>query len=263
MRKKAPVLRAIPSPTRRAGQASPSLLRQAPASPRGSAKRPVRRYDAHSAQSRPQSGAEPGSRGADLSTPLIPLTLRAMFRTRHPRRRSSGLPAALLLSVLAVLALACAPAQAREASELQYEPEVPTVPQEERPGGTHHGSNKGGSNGGNEDAEAEKGNVPGYGGSGGDNGSQGGGSHNGQGNQAPTGNGGQPEAGSVGSGVALGEGNKPTELGEKTSSVSDDGSSPLVPILIAIVVLAAISIGAYYYRQRRQGAGSSVSPKAS
>jgi hypothetical protein len=51
---------------------------------------------------------------------------------------------------------------------------------------------------------------------------------------------------------------------ENASNTSEGGSSsPLVPILIAIVVLAAISIGAFYYRQRRQGAGSSVSPKAS
>ena len=43
------------------------------------------------------------------------------------------------------------------------------------------------------------------------------------------------------------------------------GSSPLVPILIAIAVLAAISIGVVMMRQRRQrrGPGSSVSPKAS
>jgi len=48
-----------------------------------------------------------------------------------------------------------------------------------------------------------------------------------------------------------------------TSSTSDDGPSPLVPILIAIALLAAISIGSYLYRQRRQDHGSPVSPKAS
>lgn len=45
------------------------------------------------------------------------------------------------------------------------------------------------------------------------------------------------------------------------------GSSPLVPILIAIAVLAAISIGAVMLRQRRQrdggGSAPSISPKAS
>jgi hypothetical protein len=40
---------------------------------------------------------------------------------------------------------------------------------------------------------------------------------------------------------------------------SDDGSSPLVPILIAIAVLAAISIAAIMIRQRRQRDGSSPS----
>jgi hypothetical protein len=187
-----------------------------------------------------------------------------MLSTRRPHHRGLALPVVSLLSVLAVLALACSPAlaHAEEATGPVYEPDVPTVPQEESPGGAHPGK-KGSGNGGNEDVEAEKGNAPGYVGSGGDNGSKGGGSQGAQGNQGPTGNGGQPGSGSVGSGVALGEGNQPTELGEKTSSVSGDGSSPLVPILIAIVVLAAISIGAYYYRQRRQGAGSSVSPKAS
>ena len=46
---------------------------------------------------------------------------------------------------------------------------------------------------------------------------------------------------------------------------SDGGSSPLVPILIAIAVLAAISIGVVLYRQRRQGdpALRVSSPKAS
>jgi len=164
----------------------------------------------------------------------------------------------LLLSVLVALALACFPVLARaEATGPQYEPEVPTVPTEESPGGgSHHG---GPGNGG----QAEISNQPG-GGAGGGNGSQGGGSHNGQSNQGPAGNGEQPGGGSVGSGVALGEGNGPTELGEKASASAEDASSsPLVPILIAIVVLAAISIGAFYYRQRRQGAGSSVSPKAS
>jgi hypothetical protein len=44
--------------------------------------------------------------------------------------------------------------------------------------------------------------------------------------------------------------------GEPASSVSDSGgSSPLVPILIAVAVLAAISVGAVLVRQRRGSAG--------
>ena len=54
--------------------------------------------------------------------------------------------------------------------------------------------------------------------------------------------------------------------GTSTSQSSDGGSSPLVPILIGIVALAAISVGAVMYRQRRQRRGptaSAPSPKAS
>lgn len=46
---------------------------------------------------------------------------------------------------------------------------------------------------------------------------------------------------------------------------ADDGSSPLVPILIAIAVLAAISAAAVIIRNRRQGdePGAPASPSAS
>jgi len=49
------------------------------------------------------------------------------------------------------------------------------------------------------------------------------------------------------------------------SSQDSGGSSPLVPILIAIAALAAISIGVVMFRAKRQrGEGSSsVSPEAS
>jgi cobalamin biosynthesis Mg chelatase CobN len=46
-----------------------------------------------------------------------------------------------------------------------------------------------------------------------------------------------------------------------TTSAGDDSSSPLVPILIAVAVLAAISVGAVLYRQRR--GGGRFSPNAS
>jgi hypothetical protein len=48
------------------------------------------------------------------------------------------------------------------------------------------------------------------------------------------------------------------------ASSDDDGSSPLVPILIAIAVLAAISAAAVTMRNKRQSKpGAPVSPKAS
>jgi hypothetical protein len=48
-----------------------------------------------------------------------------------------------------------------------------------------------------------------------------------------------------------------TSTGVPASSESNSGggSSPVVPILIAVVVLAAISIGVVIYRQRKDGAG--------
>jgi hypothetical protein len=52
---------------------------------------------------------------------------------------------------------------------------------------------------------------------------------------------------------------------QSTTNSADDGSSPLVPILIAVAVLAAISIAALLIRQRRQrddGSSPSLSTKA-
>ena len=202
----------------------------------------------------------------DLSAPLIPLTLRAMPRTTHPRARSSARPVLLLLSVLAVLAMACFPslAAAEENSGIQYETDVPTVP-------SHEGSNipskkhSGGSDASNEaDNEATGSNTPGGVGSGGGNDSGAGGARADQGSQGAgggdgqTGNGSKPAGGDVGKAQELQTVSSPAD-----QSSDDGGSSPLVPILIAVVVLAAISVGAYYYRQRRQDPGSPVSPKAS
>lgn len=180
-----------------------------------------------------------------------------------PRARNSALPAVLLLSVLAVLAFACSPAlaHAEEASGPVYEPEVPTVPQEQGSGGGgHHNGSTGGGSGG---SPAEISNSPGQGGE--NPGATGGGSHRGQGSQGPEGGGGNSGGGSEGApqGKAGLSESRQLKPGENASSTEAESSSPLVPILIAIAVLAAISIGAFYYRQRRQGAGSSVSPKAS
>ena len=60
---------------------------------------------------------------------MIPLTLRAMNSIPHLQARSSARPSFALLSVLALLALACFPvlAQAEDASGVQYETAVPTV----------------------------------------------------------------------------------------------------------------------------------------
>lgn len=197
---------------------------------------------------------------------MIPLTLRAMHRTRHPRGLARTQPALLLVSVLALLALACVPALAQ--AETVYETEKTNIPEESKP--THHkpknnpetesssatASNKGGGgpNGGNSN------------GSGSGNASEGGASGAGDGGSKGQGN---PGSGSsTQSGTGGNQGNTPavegnTEVGKPASASHDSGSSsPLVPILIAIAVLAAISIGAVVYRQRRGRPGSPVSPKA-
>jgi cobalamin biosynthesis Mg chelatase CobN len=54
-------------------------------------------------------------------------------------------------------------------------------------------------------------------------------------------------------------------LGNSTAGSESGGSSPLVPILIAIAVVMAVAIAAFVIRQRRQrrGPDAHVSPEAS
>jgi cobalamin biosynthesis Mg chelatase CobN len=167
--------------------------------------------------------------------------------------------------MLAVLAMAFFPglAQAEESSGIQYESEVPTVPKHES---IPPAKPKGGSNTQPEAESESTGSNPPKGGGGGGNGGSnpGGGAHNGQSKQGSPGGNGSANNGSKSAGGNLSEA-KP--VANATHPAEESGSSsPLVPILIAIAVLAAISIGAFYFRQRRQGdnsSGSSVSPKAS
>jgi len=110
-----------------------------------------------------------------------------------------------------------------------------TVPSGDEAGGSGSGSSSGGASGG------------GGSGSGGDG--------TGQGSQGNGSKGDAAQAGNLQSGDS--------QPGQQARSETSSDSSPLVPILIAIAVLAAISIGAVLYRQRRQGPGSPVSSKAS
>lgn len=160
--------------------------------------------------------------------------------------------------------MACFPglAAAEENSGIQYETDVPTVPSDK---GSNIPSKNSGNSPDESDAEASGSNSPGGAGSGGGDDSNTGGTGTGQGNQAQGGNGGQASGGSKPAGGDV-NGAKPLETVSSATgqtAADDDGSSPLVPILIAVAALAAISIGAFYYRQRRQGPGSTVSPKAS
>jgi hypothetical protein len=146
-------------------------------------------------------------------------------------------------------------AQAEEATGPVYESEVPTVPSKESSPPAHH-KHSGGSKGGSEEGEASGSGAPNSGGKNG--GSNGGGTNAGQPSQGPKGEGGQNSGGSGHAGVQKA---KPINtLGEPAGHTEESSSSPLVPILIAIAVLAAISIGAFFYRQRRQDPDSPESP---
>lgn len=203
-----------------------------------------------------------------LQTPTIPLTSRGMHRPRHRPRSSARLSFSLLSVLLALLMVAALPALAQaDSSGIQYETEhyeagVKPKPKHSNPGGE-------------KEAEAEASQQP----KGQKSGSQPPNQKSGEGEEeksgaVPAGNGGNnnggggrnasPGGGNAGAETGLGN-EKPvaTTQGEQASN-SSGGSSPLVPILIAVAVLAAISIGAVLYRQRRQGgsSGSPVSPKA-
>jgi cobalamin biosynthesis Mg chelatase CobN len=167
--------------------------------------------------------------------------------------------------VLAVLAIACFPglAQAEDNSGIQYETDVPTVP-------SHESSNipsknkSGGTNAPSEsESEASKSDTPSGGatGGGGDDSGQGGGTPSGQSNQAGGGDGQKTQNGSQNSGNINAA--QPLEVEPAAAETdSDGGSSPLVPILIAVALLAAISIGYFVYRQRRDPGSTVSSPKA-
>jgi cobalamin biosynthesis Mg chelatase CobN len=182
-----------------------------------------------------------------------------MQGTRLRLRPSSGPHFFSLLSVLALLALACFPVLAQ--AEIQYyegPPEV-NVPgkkdQNQKSEPTAHAS----------------GETPNSGGGTGSGNSGGGDSGNGSGNN-PSGQSSNPSTGdpagtgkgSAGNGSTGASGVGAVQQGQpvSTQQAADDSSSPLVPILIAIAVLAAISIGVVFYRQRHQdgdGDGTAVS----
>lgn len=188
-----------------------------------------------------------------------------MHRTPHPHGRSLGRPVAALVSVLALLAFACFPVVAQ--AETVYETEDTNLPDRDGKGPTIPDKNTGGDE---SSPGADASNAPGGGGSGqpGDDssGSQDGAS--GGGNPSSPGGGGdaQGKAGEGANGAQNGSGGKLQSLeslnASAPTSADDDSSSPLVPILIAVAVLAAISVGAVMARQRR-GSDGPVSPKAS
>ena len=159
--------------------------------------------------------------------------------------------------------------------ETVYETEIPSVTSEPSSGGTektptHHKSPNTG-NGESDQATGSNAEVGGTGSEGSEgsksghkkegssskeeegNPSMGAGGNGGNGGNSNGGAGGGSE-GSISESKDLG-GSQPGQ--QVASKSSDGGSSPVVPILIAVVVLAAISIGVVLYRQRKSDQGGS------
>ena len=182
-----------------------------------------------------------------------------MTSTRRQATRGSGRSILLLSSVLALLALACFPVLAQAGSgTIEYDPSLPGdggAKQNEDIAKSSETPNSGGaeappSTGSGESytEEAPPSSESGIAGN--------------------TGNGGGKAQGSPDKGnnpPAKAKVQPATPIAKSTSDSADDGgSSPLVPILIAALVLAAISVAAVMIRQRRQRDGSnpSLSTKA-
>ncbi len=250
-------------PSRQAGQASPARQRQG----RGG-RRPSTRPRGRQCADRPRRihlRPAPDPRSARLGrvAPHFALTLRAMFGTRQVSTRPAG-RSVLALSVLALLAFGCFPILAHaDSSGIQYSDAPPTatgnntIPTRSAPSahspkatgstaapaadGSGHPGKRESSAG---DSSTKSGDASGAAGGGG------------------TGQQGSPGQGATGGSNGQ-HANSTAAGGKPSSSQSDDGSSPLVPILIAVAALAAISIGVVMTRQRRRRSGVSVSPKAS
>jgi cobalamin biosynthesis Mg chelatase CobN len=175
--------------------------------------------------------------------------------------------------VLALLALALFPVMAHAANsgEAVYTPELPSIESEPTTHSsshkaTHHQSSNSGQG---EKAQATGSTAETTGGVGTESEKSEGHKSPGEGTSSNKG-GGNPPTGGGGGG-----GNKPSggagaksndgisaakEVGGTPAghvTESSGGSSPVVPILIAVVVLAAISIGVVLYRQRKSGQGGS------
>jgi len=162
--------------------------------------------------------------------------------------------------------LVCFPVLAHaDSSEFEYQDAPPTVTGGKAP--NDHGPSAGSSN-------AENGGASAPGGNGGSGGSSGGGSSEGGSSGSGGGAGSAKDGGGTGQQGSPGKhsGNGSIAPGKaagggthEASSQDSGGSSPLVPILVAVAALAAISLGVVTIRQRRRRGPprSHVSPEAS
>jgi hypothetical protein len=178
-----------------------------------------------------------------------------MHGMRHSRTAPAG-RSLLLLSLLALLAFTCFPVFAQaDSSGAQYE--VNPVPE----GGGHHHqhepvaksstNNSGGTPSapaGSEGAptEVNSGGVPSE-------------AVKAESDSRPERHQGSPEGGQGSGGKQAAPSPAPSPAPKPSS---DGGNSPLVPILIALAALAAISVGVFLVRQRRQDSGGLTTPPA-
>jgi len=249
-------------PNRTFGQGRPGRRRQGPKAQQSAAIRPIRRHGDRRASLRRPSGQAPLSAKLGRKPPPIPLTWPAMLGSRHHRARGWDRSVFSLLSVLALLAFACFPVGASaDSAGAEYQTEVPSptgnnhpaTPSDTGDGGTTSGPGGGGGGGSNPSGSGSGGaSVQGNAGTG--DGAGAGRDSQGNGSTA------NPKHGDK-AGDAAGSGGTLEQVASTSDESGDDGSSPLIPILIAIAVLAAISVGVVVMRQRR-GPGSTFEPKA-
>ena len=265
---KAPVRRSAPRPSRGVDRTLLATRRPAPASRRLPAIPRARPRAVPISRSRRQPAPARRSGRLVRSAPLFGLTFAAMDGKRHRSAASRHYSVFGLLSasVLLALVLFVPQAQATEATEIQYTEAPPTATgghdshHSEPPARASH--TKGGTTGGE-------------GGSKGSNTVKGGSpteEHSGQGGGSATGGEGPGQSG--GPNNAQGNPGKgshhaqatPAKPPSNSTSSSDGGSSPWVPILIAIAALGAISVAVVVARRRRlqgDGPGARVSSEPS
>jgi cobalamin biosynthesis Mg chelatase CobN len=182
---------------------------------------------------------------------------------RHPAH-GWGQSAFVLLSVLALLAFAFFPvAASADSAGYEYENAVPT------PTGSHHSTPT--VVGGNEDDKAHASNESGGTPTGGSGSDSSGGSSAGKDGSTGSGNGAGEDKSGNGSTTSQHQNGGKDAAKNKVASIeevpspsaeSDDGSSsPVVPILIILAVLAAVSVGVVVW-QRRRSDTPPITPKA-
>jgi hypothetical protein len=237
----------------------------APATRQRSAKQPIRQCGVGSRQTHLQQVLGKRSGRSERTALRFGLTLPAMIGTRQIRCLPAGRSLSLLASLLALLTLACFPVLAQaDSSGAQYEEALPNPTGGHGP--SHHSEPPAKTssvpNGG---ASAPPGTSPSNMGSGESSEVESSSSEAGGVETARKGDDkgrGQGSPHNASTGAASKHAQPTVQTGASTPS---GDSSPLVPILIAVAALAAISIGAVMLRQRRQrgSAPGSVSPRAS